>query len=82
MANDNQRGSQDRLPIKLIMPKQGTERRVAGGGTPPKPFREVTRQYRQGLSNQVAAIQRAIAPQLQTTLEAGIGTPEPHPPPL
>ncbi len=72
MANDNQRGSQDRLPIKLIMPKQGTERRVAGGGTPPKPFREVTRQYRQGLSNQVAAIQRAIAPQLQTTKAAPV----------
>jgi hypothetical protein len=72
MANDNQRVGQDRLPIKLIMPKQGTERRVNGGGSPPKPFREVSPQYRQGLSNQVAAIQEAIAPQLQTTRAAPV----------
>lgn len=55
----------DRLPIKLIMPKQGTERRVPGGGAPPKPFREVDDQYRSRLSNQVTAIQESILPQLR-----------------
>ena len=36
----------DRLLIKVIMPKQGTERRVSGGGSPPKPFRPVDSEYR------------------------------------
>lgn len=31
----------DRLPIKLILPSQGKEKRIDGGGTPPKPFRTV-----------------------------------------
>ena len=72
MADENPRGRQDRLPIKLIMPNQGTERRVAGGGSKPKPFREVSPQYRQGLSNQVSAIQEALAPQLQITQAAPV----------
>jgi hypothetical protein len=59
--------ARERLPIKLIMPKQGTERRVSGGGSPPKPFRDVDQEYRKRLSNQVAAIQDAIAPQLKQT---------------
>lgn len=57
--------SQDRLPIKLIMPKQGTERRVLGGGGPPRPFRDVDDQYRHRLANQVAAIQESVLPQLK-----------------
>jgi len=51
----------ERLPIKLILPKQGRERRVPGGGKPPTPFRAVTPAYRQALSNQVAAIKQGLA---------------------
>ena len=64
--------ARERLPIKLIMPKQGTERRISGGGSPPKPFRDVDQEYRQRLSNQVAAIQDAIAPQLKQTKVAPV----------
>jgi serine protease AprX len=56
-----------RLPIKLIMPKQGTERKIPPGGTPPKPFRTVDDQYRSGLSNQVTALRSAIVPQISHT---------------
>jgi serine protease AprX len=49
----------DRLPIKLILPKQGKERPVRGGGGPKLPFRPVTRAYRQSLVRQVQAIREA-----------------------
>lgn len=55
----------ERLLIKLIMPKQGTERKVPGGGTPPKPFRAVDNKYRASLSSQVTALRRAVAPQIR-----------------
>ena len=57
----------ERLPIKLIMPKQGAERRVPGGRSPLKPFRPVSADYRQSLGIQVEAIQKAIGPQLRKT---------------
>ena len=38
MAEITRPPRQERLLIKVIMPKQGTERKVPGGGTPPKPF--------------------------------------------
>ncbi|MCE9658187.1 MAG: S8 family serine peptidase [Burkholderiales bacterium] len=57
-------GGNERLPIKLIMPKQGTERRVPGGGTPPAPFRTVDGEYRKRLSNQIGAAREAVLPQL------------------
>ena len=63
--------ARERLPIKLIMPKQGTERRIAGGGGPALPFRAVTPEYRQCLATQVAAITAAIAPQLKEKLASG-----------
>ena len=66
MANTPRPPRQERLLIKVIMPKQGTERRVAGGGAAPKPFRPVDAEYRAKLSNQVAAIRTAIAPQIKT----------------
>ena len=73
MPDKNQRDlRRDRLPIKLIMPKQGTERRVPAGGTPPHPFRIVDAQYRNRLSNQVAAIEEAILPQLKLTKAAPV----------
>jgi serine protease AprX len=56
-----------RLPIKLIMPKQGTERKIPPGGAPPKPFRTVDDKYRSGLSNQVTALRSAIVPQIRHT---------------
>jgi len=58
---DERRGTRDRLPIKVILPQQGKERPVKGGGAPPKPFRPVTPEYRESLRIQVSAIQRAAA---------------------
>lgn len=55
----------ERLPIKLIMPRQGTEKKVSGGGSPPKPFRTVDVAYRNSLSNQVVAIHNALIPQMK-----------------
>lgn len=67
MANETRPPRHDRLPIKLIMPKQGIERRITPGGTPPKPFRTVDAKYRSHLSNQVSAIRSAIVPQARRT---------------
>ena len=50
----------ERLPIKLIMPKQGSERKVTGGGGPAKPLRTVDAKYRTRLSNQVSALRDAL----------------------
>jgi len=61
------RGGQERLLIKLIMPKQGIERRVQGGGGPATPFRPVDDKYRGSLSNQVSTIRTAITPQIKTS---------------
>ena len=72
MANENRPPRHDRLPIKLIMPKQGTERRITPGGTPPKPFRTVDARYRSHLSHQVAALRSAIVPQVRRTRTAPI----------
>ena len=38
MPNETRPPRQDRLLIKVIMPKQGTERKVTAGGTPPNEF--------------------------------------------
>jgi serine protease AprX len=65
MANDVRVPQQDRLPIKLIMRKQGVEKRVKGGGKKPEPFRKVDAAYRQGLVNQVSAIRDAVTPQIK-----------------
>lgn len=65
--DDRKPARPDRLPIKLILPRQGTERRVPGGGTPPKPFRTVDAAYRQRLSNEVLAIREALMPQMNQT---------------
>lgn len=72
MAGDSQQSKRDRLFIKVIMPKQGTESRVKGGGAPPVPFREVNTAYRTSLSSQVDAIRRAIVPQIKTVGAAPI----------
>ena len=64
MAEGTKLPRTERLPIKLIMPKQGTERKIKPGGTPPKPFRTVDGTYRSRLSHQVKAIRSAIEPQV------------------
>lgn len=66
MADTTRPLRQERLLIKVIMPKQYTERKVPGGGPPPKPFRLVDQKYRASLSSQVAAIKTAIIPQIRT----------------
>lgn len=71
-TDDTQKQPQDRLPIKLIMPKQGTERPVPGGGSPPKPFREVTPEYRAGLATQVLAIREGLQSKASTTQVAPV----------
>lgn len=65
MADSTRPPGSDRLPIKLIMPKQGTEKKIPGGGPPPKPFRTVDAAYRMSLSHQVAAIHEALIPQFK-----------------
>jgi serine protease AprX len=67
MADDTVRSGANRLPIKLIIPKQGTEKRVPGGGSPPKPFRKVDSAYRKSLSHQVSAIRESLLPQIKRT---------------
>ncbi|AKG52890.1 putative serine protease [Dehalogenimonas sp. WBC-2] len=52
----------DRLPIKLIMPNQGKEKKNPSGGAPPKPFRTVDVPYRKRLSAEVSAISDAVLP--------------------
>lgn len=67
MAKASNQTRTDRLLIKVIMPKQGSERRVPGGGSPPKPFRPVDAAYRGRLSKQVSAISKAVSSQIKTT---------------
>ena len=57
----------ERLPIKLIMPNQGRERRVLGGGSAPEPFFKVDEDFCDSLNVQVQSIQRALEPKLEET---------------
>jgi len=47
------------------MPKQGAQRKIPGGGMPPRPFRTVDAKYRVNLSTQVAALRSALIPQIR-----------------
>ena len=58
------RSFQDRLPIKLILPNQGKQKRVPGGGKK-KLFRPVTTEYRNSLARQVGAIREAVTPAMR-----------------
>lgn len=60
MSDLNQRA--DRLPIKLILPNQASERKVTGGGSAKLPFRDVDEKYRTSLSNQITALRQSVAP--------------------
>ena len=57
----------DRLPIKLIMPKQGTEKKVPGGGSPAVPFRTVDAAYRRGLMEQVSTVSQTLSSSAKKT---------------
>ncbi len=57
----------ERLPIKLIMPQQYKEKRVSGGGSKPKPFRQVTDGSRTSLTRQILAIRDVVSPQIVET---------------
>jgi len=72
VADTTKANPRERLLIKVIMPKQGTERRVPPGGTPPKAFRPVNHEYRQSLSAQVSAIRTAIVPQVRNAEAAPV----------
>ena len=56
----------ERLPIKVVLPNQGDRRPVQGGGSHREPFREVDREFRASLANQVTAIRRGLAQPLET----------------
>lgn len=58
-------GAPERLPIKLIMPDQGTSQRVPPGGSKAKPFRDVDGGLRESLTTQVSAIREALLPQMR-----------------
>lgn len=50
----------ERLLIKVVMPKQGTERAVTAGGGPVKPFREVDEAFRGSIVKRLHAISDVI----------------------
>lgn len=72
MATEGPPRSGERLPIKLIMPNQGIERPVMGGGGAGAPFRDVDMAYRQRLDNQVEAVTQALTPHLSKTRAAPV----------
>lgn len=62
MADGNSRSGPSRLPIKVILPRQGRERSVPGGGSRDEPFRPVDSEFRRSLGRQISALRNAIAP--------------------
>lgn len=71
MAKREKNLEPERLPIKLILPDQAIEKRIPGGGGKQEPFRTVDTQYRERLSNQVAAIQKVST----SAIESGLALP-------
>ena len=51
----------ERSPIKLILPKQGKERKNPIGGDKPVPFRVVDQAFRESLVTQVSAARQVPA---------------------
>lgn len=56
----------ERRPIKVVLPEQGTRRRVPPGGSSRDPFKVVDHDFRASLLNQVAAISRSLKGPLDT----------------
>ena len=52
--------SKERLLIKVVLPKQGTERAVPAGGGPVKPFRSVDATFRHSIVTRLHAIANSI----------------------
>ncbi|MBZ0202404.1 MAG: S8 family serine peptidase, partial [Ignavibacteria bacterium] len=50
----------ENLLIKIVIPKQGKERKILPGGSEPKVFKEVTRTFRQSLSRRIEPINALI----------------------
>lgn len=67
MSSENKPPTNERLLIKLIMPKQGTEKKVQSGGGKAKPFRPVDTTFRNSLAKQISAIHEALLPQVKRT---------------
>ena len=65
-VNDNN-PRRERLPIKLVLPKQGKERLIQPGGSEPKPFVTVDRAYRTRLQKEVAAVRQLVTTQAKDT---------------
>jgi hypothetical protein len=57
----------ERLPIKVILPRQGAEKKNPGGSGKSEPFRVVDEKYRSSLSNQVLAIRNTHISQIKRT---------------
>ncbi len=55
-----QQGPAEHLLIKVILPKQGVERKVPAGASAPRPFRTVDATFRKSLSTRVRTLQHAI----------------------
>ncbi len=62
MAKRRTQADPSRRPIKVILPKQGKERRTPHGGSKAKPFQKVDPEFRMRLGNQVSALRRAFVP--------------------
>jgi hypothetical protein len=62
----------ERLPIKLVLPKQGRERPVTGRRSSPIPFRAVTPAFRNSLKRQVEAIRDTTWQQMKEVKAAPV----------
>ena len=67
MANHQSQPDRTRLPIKVILPRQGQERAVPRGGSKHEPFRVVDQRFRAQLGSQLAALREEVASQAPRT---------------
>src|SRR5687767_5125093 len=61
-----------RLPIKVILPNQGVDRPILGGGGKKKPFQAVTQDFRRSLGTQIEALGVAVREQARQAGSAPI----------
>lgn len=62
---DPKSSKRDRFPIKVILPKQGRQRKNTAGGSNPPPFRNVDDKFRDSLSEQIMVLGKALGPQIR-----------------
>lgn len=60
IADGGKSNPSERLFIKVILPRQGAERKVLAGGAEPIPFRTVDMAFRKSLSTRIKAIDQII----------------------